>query len=131
MNHSELEQRLKDDAGALSARCPDDVRHRVRSDIARQQAGPARRRIPGGWPSLAAACALTLAVAITWMLVPSAPEPGGNAGVDLQADPVMTDPDRLLAAREAILENEWQSLERDLRALRQQVTLNFQRTSNG
>lgn len=133
MNHEFLERRLRQDAGALEAECPDSVRRRALWRI--EQERPARESVPARWLWLAPACALLVAVAVTWMLLPEAgrqsPEPAVAALPDLHLSPLMTDPDRLLARREAALEQEQQSLARDLRALRDHVTASFESKSNG
>jgi hypothetical protein len=133
MNNASLERRLRQDAAAIEADCPDSARRRALWRI--EQASPSAERVQPRWPWLASACALIVAVAATWMLLPESgrevSEPEVAAIPDLHLSPLMTDPDRLLARREAALEQEQQSLARDLQALRDHVTASFESKSNG
>lgn len=133
MKDASKEERLRQDARVIEARCPDSVRRRALWRI--EAEGPQAAATSPRWPWLASAFALLLVVAVTWLWLP---EPGQEAsspavvlGPDLHRSPWMTDPDRLIARREAALEDERQSLARDLRALRDHVTASFESNSNG
>jgi hypothetical protein len=130
MNRQDLENRLRADAERLGASCPPHVRHRVAERIRHGEGRPSHRRI--GVPALAGAFAATFfAFVSVWMLwQPSGVERHDARTVDLNAAPVVAKSDRMLASREAALENEWQLLERDLRILRDHVTATFDKNPN-
>lgn len=130
MNRQELEAQLRDEALQLQANCPPHVRHRVAARLRRSGRQPARR--PFGRPVLAGAFAIVALLVSTWMLWrPATVEDAAPSTAGLNAAPIVANSDRLLASREAALENEWQLLERDLRNLRDHVTATFDRKPNG
>jgi hypothetical protein len=129
MNGKRLEQRLRDDAARVRSDCPARVRHRVLSRI--RTGEPARvRRLPG-LPVMAGAFGALLVFVGVWVVRPASDPPSPAASrPDLNAAPIVASSDRLLASREAALQNEWQLLERDLRLLRDHVTATFDKNPN-
>jgi len=134
MNKTSLERQLRQDAHAVEAECPDAPRRRALWRIESAEVAPSGVR-PPRWPWLAAATAALLVVALVWT---EWPEPGGEARqpevvnvADLHLSPLMTDPDRLFARREAALERERQLLTRDLQTLRDHVTATFESNAKG
>lgn len=130
MNRQDLEYRLRNDAERLQVSCPPYLRHRV---AARLRAGKLRPdRWPVGFPALAGTLGALVVIVSVWMLwqPPGVEEPTLRVA-GLNAAPVVASSDRLLASREAALENERQLLERDLRNLRDHVTATFDINPNG
>ena len=132
MNRQDLEQRLRDDAKRLRASSPPHVRHRVAARIrAGEGRAAGRQRGLPGLPALAGALGALVAVVSVWLAwPPAAVDRPAPATADLNAAPVVAKSDRMLASREAALENELQLIERDLRLLRDHVTATFERNSN-
>lgn len=130
MNTQDLEQRLRNDAQRLEASCPEHLRHRVAAQLREPQSRSYRR--PVALPVLAGALGAVALFVSVWMLwQPAGVEDRAPRVAGLNAAPVVASSDRLLASREAALENEWQMLERDLRNLRDHVTATFDINPNG
>lgn len=130
MNRLDLEDRLRNDAEGVRAECPPHLRHRVADRIRQDE----RRwsRSPVGFPALAGALGALLVFVSVWMLwQPDGVDERAVESTGLNAAPVVATSDRLLASREAALENEWQLLERDLRHLRDHVAASLDRKPNG
>lgn len=130
MNKQELEQRLRGDAERLRASCPPHVRHRVSAWLQDVDRKSARWRV--GFPALVGALgALAVFVVIGLVRDPVEIEQAAPATSGLNVAPVVANSDRLLASREAALEQERRLLGRDLRNLRDHVTSAFNTNSNG
>jgi hypothetical protein len=130
MNRRNLEQRLRDDAGKLQAACPPHARQRVAAHIRADERTAASRRV--AFPALAGACAALAVFVSVWMVRDDiGVDRAGPTKAGLNAAPVVASSDRLLASREAALEDEWRLIERDLRSLRDHVTKTFDRNPNG
>lgn len=130
MNRQDLDHRLRDDAARLRASCPPHVRHRVAARLGQRDRRPLRRTV--GFPALAGAAAALAVFVSVWMLwQPAGVEKPAPSVAGLNAAPVVASSDRLMASREAALENEWRLLERDLRNLRDHVTATFDTNPNG
>lgn len=130
MNRRHLEDRLQADAGRIQTNCPERVGTRVAARIRSQESRPSL------WflrlPALAGAAGAVALCAAIWLTGQS----GGSDqqrldGIALNAAPVVANSDRLLASREAALEQEWRLLGRDLRNLRDHVTATFDINPNG
>lgn len=128
MNRQDLEHRLRADAERLDASCPPHLRHRVAARIRQGEDRPLHRRI--GFTALAGAFAAFAFVSLWMLWQPSGVERHDARTTDLNATPVVAKSDRMLASREAALENEWRLLERDLRILRDHVTATFDKNPN-
>jgi hypothetical protein len=131
MNRQDLENRLRNDAERLQVSCPPQLRQRV---AARLRAAKRRSdRWPVGFSALAGALGALVVMVSVWMLwqPPGVEDPTPRMMAGLNAAPVVASSDRLLASREAALENERQLLERDLRNLRDHVTATFDINPNG
>lgn len=127
MNRPDLEHRLRQDADRLQASCPPHVRHRVTADLRERER---RRHVPvAGLAGVLGALVVFVSVWMLWQ--PSGVEEAPPRTAGLNAGPIVASSDRLLASREAALENEWQLLERDLRNLRDHVTATFDRIPKG
>lgn len=130
MNKQELEQRLRGDAEHLQVSCPTHIGHRVSARLQEVDGKPARWRV--GFPALAGALgALAVFVVVGLVRDPVEIEQAAPATPDLNVAPVVANSDRLLASREAALEQERQLLGRDLRNLRDHVTSAFNTNPNG
>jgi len=130
MNRQDLENRLCNDAEGVRAECPPHLRHRVAARIREGE----HRRLPGrvGFQVPAGALGVLVVLVSVWMLwQPKGVDERAIESAGLNAAPVVASSDRLLASREAALENEWQLLERDLRHLRDQVAASLDRKPNG
>lgn len=130
MNRQDLENRLRADAGRVRAECPPHLRQRVAARI--RDEGRRRSRNRFGFPAMAGALGAMVALVSVWMLwQPAGVEERTVEAAGLNAAPIVASSDRLLASREAALEDERQRLERDLRHLRDHVTATFDRKPNG
>jgi hypothetical protein len=145
MNERAIEDRLRKDAEELQeelqASCPPHVRHaavaRIREEGRRRR--KERPRLPSAWAGLsglAGACALVVIGVSVWSLwAPTGSETPAAGSARPDRAPILAtnfaSPDRLIASREAALEDEWRRLEGDLRELRAEVTASFTRKPNG
>jgi len=130
MNRQDLESRLRNDADRVRAECPPYLRQRVAARIRDDERRWSRNVL--GFPAAAGALGALVALVCVWMLwQPADLEERTVETAGLNAAPVVATSDRLLASREAALENERRLLERDLRNLRDHVTATFDINPNG
>lgn len=124
MNRTELEQRLRRDAGRVQAGCPESVRGSVLAHIRSEAEAPVHRRLP--WlPMLAGACAVALVAILLWLPGSMSPQPAAPELASAPPEAEIAGPDRLLTGTEAVLVRERSRLEDDLRVLRSQVALSL------
>lgn len=124
MNRTELEQRLRRDAGRIEAGCPGSVRSRVLARLRCEAEAPVRQRT--SWiPAVAGACAMALVAILLWLPGSMPPQPAAPELASAPPELEIAGPDRLLTGTEAVLAQERSRLEDDLRVLRMRVAVSL------